>query len=123
MINYIGIIVGFALLIYVVWISTYIAIKAKYDDKSKVEYRYKSRTKVAIWFKWMFYSKLIISILFAIFIPEWIKYYYQSFLFDTIALMYIHSYSKGDLKKLSEHIKKKAELGRLKRQAKKDGKV
>lgn len=123
MMEYIGISVVVALIIYVVWISTYIAIKAKYDDKNKVEYRYKSRTKVAIWFKWMFNTKLIISILFAIFLPEMIKYYYQSFLFDTIALMYIHSYSKGDLKKLSEHIKKKAELGRLKRQAKKDGKI
>ena len=85
----------------VTWLTTYIVTKRKtFIDFKKVEV-YANRSKVAIWFKWMFYLKLLLTVFIAIFLPEYIKLHYDTFLFDVFGLMYIHSYSKGDLKKLS----------------------
>lgn len=107
---------------YVIWLTTYLFIKEKYDKKEKVKYVYKSRTKVAIWFKYMFYSKLVISSLFAILLPEWIKLYYSTFLFDVFVLMYIKAYADGLIKKWVDNFNKRVNLGKARRQYLKENK-
>ncbi|WP_430815195.1 hypothetical protein [Carboxylicivirga sp. RSCT41] len=57
--------------------------------------------------------KLILSASIALFLPNFIHLYYQSFLFDVFALMYIHSYSKGDLKKLQRWYKGVSAKGKM----------
>lgn len=106
------------LTLYVVIVTTYLIVKNKYDKKSGVKEIIIPRGKVAIWFKWMFYSKLLLSSLIAIILPELVIIYYKTFIFDIFALMFINSYAKGDIKKLSEWYKKISAKGKLKRMQK-----
>lgn len=120
--NELILIISILLSAFITWLTTYVIINKKYyQDYKKVEI-YPPRAKIGIWFKWMFYTKLILSVLIAIFLPEYINLYYKSFLFDVFALMYIHSYSKGDIKKLSYWYNSRVTRGKMKR-ARKRGEV